>query len=114
MSWNVRMIIIIPFLVFSGRMFVIIAWRLLDCRNASCVWLSAVIALCVGWSGDRSQFGCQCNASYFFLFEGTDPLVVSSHVNKLAVLYCAHNKAFSRLKGATHDSLCSPKHFLLR
>ena len=84
-------VVIIPFLVFSGRAYVIIAWRLLGCRNASCVWLSAGIALCVGWSGDWSQLGYQCNVSYFFLFEGTDLLVVLSHVNKLAVLCCAHN-----------------------
>ena len=82
---------VIPFLVFSGRAYVIIAWRLLGCRNASCVWLSADIALCVGWSGDRSQLGCQRNVSCFFLFERTDLLVVLSHVNKLAVLCCAHN-----------------------
>ena len=38
------------------------------------------------WSGDQSQLGRQCNVSYFFLFEGTDLLVVLSHVNILAVL----------------------------
>jgi len=58
LSWTVP-VVIIPFLVFSGRAFVIIAWRLLGCRNASRVWLSAGIAMCVGWSGNRSQFGCQ-------------------------------------------------------
>jgi len=34
LSWNVP-VVIIPFLVLSGRAFVIIAWRLLGCRNAS-------------------------------------------------------------------------------
>jgi len=43
------------------------------------------------WSGDRSQFVCQSNVSYFFLFEGTDLLIVLSHVYKLTVLCCAHN-----------------------
>jgi len=32
-SWDVP-VVIIPFLVFSGRVFVTIAWRLLGCRNA--------------------------------------------------------------------------------
>jgi len=67
-SWNVP-VVIIPFLVFSGRAFVIIAWRWLGCRSASRVWLSAGIALCVGWPGDRSQFRCQCNVSYFFFLK---------------------------------------------
>jgi len=89
--YKVLVIIIIPFLVLTGRAFVIIAWRLLGCGNASCVWLSTGVALCVGWSGDRSQLVCQSNVSYFFLFGGTDLLVVLSHVNKLAVLCCAHN-----------------------
>ena len=53
----------IPLLVFSGRAFVIVEWCLRGCRSASRVCSSAGTALCVGWSGDRSQFGCQCNVS---------------------------------------------------
>ena len=52
-SWNVPVVIIIPFLVFTGRSVVITAGLpqcLLGYHNAPCVWLSASIALCVGWS----------------------------------------------------------------
>jgi len=44
MSWNVP-VVIIPFLVFTGRAFVIIAWRFDSRRNASRIWLSAGIGI---------------------------------------------------------------------
>jgi len=90
-SWNVRVVVIIPSLVFSGRAFVIIEWCLLGCRNASYVWLSAGIGIVrwLVWSSVAVWMSVMC--LIFFLFEGTDILVVLSHVNKLAVLCCAHN-----------------------
>ena len=46
----------------------------------------ALVGLAIG----RSLY--VSNVSYFvFLFEGTGLLAVLSHVNKLAILCCAHN-----------------------
>jgi len=59
MSWNVS-VIIVTFLVFSGRAFVIIEWCFLGC-------LSAGIALCVGWLviGRSLDVSVKCRIFFF-------------------------------------------------
>jgi len=66
MSWNVP-VVVIPFLVFSGRAFLIIAWRFGSCRNASRIWLSAGIGI-MRWLDWRSvAVWCQkCVLLFFF------------------------------------------------
>jgi len=66
MSWNVP-VVIIPFLVFSGRAFVIIAWRFDSCRTASRIWLSAGIGI-MRWLVWRSVAVWMSEMCLFFFF----------------------------------------------